>query len=194
MRLAVLVLALIACRADAPIAPVIRPSAEPVARVTPAAPLPNRRISRLTPFELAPVVLGMTRDELLHARPTVALDPDEHYEFRLHYVEALPGMSVHYYVLHDASATYQISIDFDDETAAELMWERYRGMGALIDDLGGQEIVIDGYAFQVRAWTHGKRVQIMAVIEGSEWWNQYHAKDTLDGTHPGDGDGGTVIP
>ncbi len=187
------IIGLIACRADVPVAPIGHAPA-PAPRVVAAPPLPNRQLARLTPSELFGVVLGMPYAALARARPGIALDPDEHFEFRQHYLETLPGMVVHYYVLRDGSATYQISIELADELAAQQLWDRYTDRGTLIDDLGGKEIVIEGYAFQIRVWTHGSRVQLMAVIEGSEWWNQYHAKDTLDGRPPGDGDGGTVIP
>jgi hypothetical protein len=158
-------------------------------RVSPHAATPRRDVSRLTPIELGGAVLGQTRDELVRARPAVVLDANEHYEFREHYLETVDAMLVHYYVLRDGSAMYQISVDYPDADAAEAAWSRFGGMGQQIDDLGGKEIVIEGYPFQIRAWTHGRRLQIMAVIEGSEWWDQYHKPGADD---DGDGDGGKI--
>jgi len=155
-------------------------------RVSPHAPPPRHDVSRLTPIELSGAVLGQTREELMRGRPSVVIDENEHYEFREHYIETVDAMLVHYYVLRDGSAMYQISIDYPDSEAAEAAWSRFSGMGQQIDDLGGKEIVIEGYPFQIRAWTHGRRLQIMAVIEGSEWWDQYHK---TGGDDDGDGDG-----
>jgi hypothetical protein len=180
----------------APVTPPPAPVASPApprtsaARTRAARISPNRTVARITPPELAGALLGMSAEDLKRARPAIALDPSENYEFREHYIETVDDLAVHYYTLRDGGAMYQISIDFPDEATAAAMWDRYASYGAVIDDLGGKEIVIEGAPWQVRVWTHDARLQIMAVIEGSEWWSQYHPGGSADG----DGDGGNVVP
>ena len=155
-------------------------------------------LAQLTPPEVFGAVLGMSRDALLRARRAARLDP-ERYDFRDHYVETIDrdGIeAVHYYTLKDGGALYQISFDFTahesgrdgrgveqvatrSSTYSETMWRRYVTLGRQIEDLGGRETVIAGYPFEIRVWFNDNRLQLMAVIEGSEWWSQY-GRDVVD--------------
>ncbi|MBA3540357.1 MAG: hypothetical protein H0T79_12145 [Deltaproteobacteria bacterium] len=165
------------------------PSApRPIAAVAPPRPAtvtpPRRTVAQLTPREVVGAELGQALAELLRARPrTAELQPPEGYDFRDHYVEQLDAdgiETVHYYVQKDGGAMYQISFDFTDPGPAAAMWQRYVSMGREIEDLGGREIVIEMQPFEVRVWHNELRVQIMAVIEGTEWWSQYHGRDDDD--------------
>lgn len=126
-------------------------------------------------------MLGQTLAELQRARPSVEKDAEEEYDFRDHYVEHLNSggiETVHYYTLKSGGAMYQISFDFTEPDSAAAMWQRYISHGREIKDLGGREIVIEGQPFEVRVWHNENRLQIMGVIEGSEWWSQYHGEST----------------
>jgi hypothetical protein len=148
-----------------------------------AAPLENHLdirltgVDALTPTELPGVSLGMPAGALLATRPN--LRPIRGgYALRDTYAEYLGVHNiagVEYYCLKHGGPMYQISMNFADAASGYAVWNKYLKLGERVQDLGGDEIVVhQKFPFEVRIWTNGHRVQWMAVIEGSEWWSQYH--------------------
>lgn len=177
----VLLLGVTACYREA--TPPVVVASPPQEAPKPAPVAQRKPVEALTPMEVAGAVLGQTYEELKRARPNIR-EEVEGYDFRDHFVEDINAGGItqaHYYTTKNKGVMYQISLDFDVEGRSEAMWKPYVPLGRVIEDLGGQEVVVNArYPFEVRVWLGETRLQLMAVIEGNEWWDEYYGVNADD--------------